>query len=160
MKTKTANLESKVKWADREDKNISPLEFYRQNYDSNMTRGELSKKDAGLYQKLWREGLLEEVPVVESRFGDDPLEYYRQNYKGMTRGQLQKKDPSLYQKLWRDGLLEEVSTSYRKIENPLKYYIQNYKGLTRGQLKKKDPGLYKKLRRDGLLEEIPLKKKN
>ena len=92
-----------------------------------------------------------------NKFGQDPLEYYKQNYPGMTRGKLNKKDQSLYNRLRKDGLLEEVPIANRIIENPLEYYRQNYLGMTRGKLEKKDESLYQRLRKDGLLEEVPLK---
>ena len=57
-----------------------------------------------------------EVPLRQSRFGENPLEFYRENYPGMTRGQLGKEDQGLYQRLRRDGLLGEV---------PLKQKIGN-----------------------------------
>ena len=60
---KNMNLENKIKWAKRKDKNQSPLDFFRENYDSEMTRGQLRKKDSGLYQKLRKDGLLEEIPI-------------------------------------------------------------------------------------------------
>ena len=104
-----------------------------------------------------------EVPLRQSRFGENPLEFYNQNYPGMTRGQLSKEDQSLYQRLRNDGLLEGVPrgrTESRDFgENPLEFYRENYPGMTRGQLGKEDQGLYQRLRRDGLLGEVPLKQK-
>ena len=84
------NLENKIKWTERKDKNQNPLDFFRENYDSEITRGQLNKKDQSLYERLRRDGLLEEVPIA-NRFIKDPLEYYKQNYPGLTRGQLKKK---------------------------------------------------------------------
>ena len=107
MKIKTMNLENKIKWAERKDKNQNPLDFFRENYDSEITRGQLRKKDFSLYQRLRKDGLLDEVPTF-NRFIQDPLEYYKQNYQGMTRWQLQKKDSSLYERLRKEGLLGEV----------------------------------------------------
>jgi len=89
----------------------NPVGYYRKHYDS-LTRGQLKKKDPGLYARLWMDGLLEHVPTA-SRFGDNPVEYYRKHHGGLTRGQLQKEDPSLYQRLWRDGLLEHVPLKQR-----------------------------------------------
>ena len=35
---KNMNLENKIKWAKRKDKNQNPLDFFRENYDSEITR--------------------------------------------------------------------------------------------------------------------------
>jgi len=37
----------------------------------------LRQRDASLYQRLWRDGLLEEVPLAPSRFGGGAVAYYR-----------------------------------------------------------------------------------
>ena len=101
------NLENKIKWAERKDKDQNPLDFFRENYDSEMTRGKLKQIDQNLYKRLKKDKLLEGVPFAY-RFIQDPLEYYRQNYPGLTRGQLKKKDESLYNRLRRNKLLKEI----------------------------------------------------
>ena len=56
------------KKADRDD----PLTYYRERY-SGLTRYALRKSDPGLYQKLWKKGLLEEVPVKSESPCASPL---------------------------------------------------------------------------------------
>ena len=108
------SLEDRVKWAERGDKKQSPLEFFRKHYIAGLTRGQLRKQDSSLYQRLRRDGLLENVPVSRTDFGNDPVAYYQEHHAGLTRGQLQNQDPSLYQRLRRDGLLENVPTKFSK----------------------------------------------
>ena len=106
------NLEDKVKWAGREEKGISPVDFFRQHYDDNTTRSQLARQDFALYKILSGRGLLDEaIPNFNQKssekgkvggsvgtrdFGDDPIAYYSEHYDGLTRGELSKKDPSLY----------------------------------------------------------------
>ena len=168
------NLEVRVKWAERTDRKKDPLDFFREHYNSSTTRSKLSKEDNTLYRILRRRGVLDvAIPdfdakasengrrarIEVSRFGQNPLEFYRENYPGMTRGQLQKEDQGLYQRLRRYGLLEEVPRQRRFVQNPLEFYRENYPGMTRGQLQKEDRGLYQRLTNDGLLGEVPLKQK-
>ena len=173
------NLEARVKWVERTDRKKDPLDFFREHYDSSTTRTKLSKEDNALYRILHRRGVLDvAIPdfdaeasengrrarIEVSRFGQNPLEFYRENYPGMTRGQLGKEDQGLYQRLRGDGLLEEVPLTLKRKQsrlwtNPLEFYRENYPGMTRGQLGKEDQGLYQRLRRDGLLGEVPLKQK-
>ncbi len=163
------SLEDKVKWAEREDKNQNPLEFFRQHYNPGTTRSRLSREDFSLYRILSRRGVLDEaIPDFDieksyrgksieriSRFGNDPITYYQQHHAGLTRGQLQKQDPVLYERLRRNGLLENVPVSSRFGNDPVAYYNEHYAGLTRGQLQKQDPSLYQRLWKDGLLESVP-----
>ena len=109
-------LEERVKWAERENKDQDPLDFFREQYDAHTTRGELQKQDRSLYQRLRKDGLLDSVPVQQVRrdFGDNHLAYYQEHYAGLTRGELAKQDPSLYQRLWKEGLLDNVPTKGRK----------------------------------------------
>ena len=168
------NLEVRVKWAERTDRKKDPLDFFREHYNSSTTRSKLSKEDNTLYRILRRRGVLDvAIPdfdaeaskngrrarIEVSRFGQNPLEFYRENYPGMTRGQLGKEDQGLYQRLRGDGLLEEVPRQRRFVQNPLEFYRENYPGMTRGQLQKEDRGLYQRLTNDGLLGEVPLKQK-
>ncbi|MDP3733757.1 MAG: hypothetical protein Q8R37_00880 [Nanoarchaeota archaeon] len=172
------NLEDKIKWSKRENKDMNPLDFFREHYDSSITRSRLARKDGGLYRILSNRGLLEQaIPHADQNavergkkkkrhFGDDPLVYlfyYQQHYAGLTRGQLKKKDQSLYCRLRRDGLLSHIPImqEHRDFGDPLAYYQEHYADLTRGQLWEKDQNLYHRLRNDGLLlEQIPVKKKN
>jgi len=48
------NLEARVKWSERTDRKKDPLDFFRENYDSNITRGQLAAEDPGLYERLKR----------------------------------------------------------------------------------------------------------
>lgn len=117
-------LEDKVKWAEREDKNQNPLEFFRKHYNSGTTRGQLAREDFSLYRILRRRDLLDDaIPNFDteafkkgksagrkSRFGNNPVAYYKGYYDGLTRTQLQKQDRSLYERLREDGLLWHVPT--------------------------------------------------
>src|ERR1700722_2937046 len=71
-----------------------PLTYYRKHYEG-LTRGELRRRDSSLYQRLWWEGLLEQVPE-KNRVIDNALAYYREHYEGLTRGELKKRDQVLY----------------------------------------------------------------
>ena len=123
------NLETRVKWAERTNRKQDPLDFFRKHYDSATTRSQLSKEDNSLYRILSRRGMLDaaipdfdaeasergrKVRIEGSRFGENPLEFYRENYPGMARGQLKKEDQGLYRRLWKDGLLGEVPLKQRK----------------------------------------------
>lgn len=150
-------LEEKVRWADREDKNKDPLEFFRENYGNGTRRAELAQQDFALYRILLRKELLD--IAIPSRFGADLLAFYREHYSGMTRGQLYKENRSLYQRLLYAGLLEEVPTAIRVGIgiDPLAFYREHYPGMPRGQLRNEDPSLYGILLHAGLLKEVPLK---
>lgn len=86
---------------------VDPLAYYHEHH-AGLTRGELAIVVPGLYQHLWRDGLLGSIPTKSSRFGVDPLAYYETHYPGLTRGQIRYKDQSLYQRLRKDGLLEHI----------------------------------------------------
>lgn len=153
---------SGVKWNRDLAETIDPLDFYKKHY-TGLSRGRLQKEDFGLYMKLWRDGLLNNVPVLRAEqraeqrdFGDDPVTYYKEHYAGLTRGKLQKEDRSLYNRLWRDGLLDKVFVSSKFGDNPVAYYQEHYPGLTRGKLPHIASGLYRRLSKDGLLDQIPI----
>jgi hypothetical protein len=55
-------LEDKIKWSKYIAVKIEPIDFYEQHY-ARLTRGQLQKQDPRLYQRLWRDGLLEHVPT-------------------------------------------------------------------------------------------------
>lgn len=168
------SLENRVKWAEREIKEIDPLDFFRDYYKGEITRTQLAREDFSLYRILSRKDLLKEaIPnfdkgasetgkiggsAVARNFGDDPVVYYTEHHEGLKRGQLQKENQSLYKRLRRDGLLEHVPTVSEFSDDPVTYYIEHHEGLTRGQLKKENPSLYQYLRRNELLEHVPLKR--
>lgn len=109
----TTLLEERV----RQDFGEDALRHYKDHY-SGLTRGRLFRENRGLYQRLWRDGLLEHIPKADFRavqlqrspFGDDPVAYYKKHYKGLTRGRLTRKHPGLYKRLRLDGLLKYVPT--------------------------------------------------
>ncbi|MDP4012066.1 MAG: hypothetical protein Q8R00_00460 [Candidatus Nanoarchaeia archaeon] len=105
--------------------------------------------------------------MIMDNYNDDPILYYKSNYKGVTRLALKRQKASLYELLRRRGLMEGVpivntplietiNTDYKG--NPILYYKSNYKGVTRGPLKKLNPGFYKILKELGLLSQIPTQK--
>ncbi len=144
-------LNNKSKYGD------DPLAYYEQHFPG-LTRGELSKQHNGLYDRLWRDGLLKHVPRQRADFGSDPLVYYRQKYPEVSRGQLRRKHKGLYYRLKRDGLLDCVPKKLADYgDNPLACYQQQYAGCTRGELNRRCRGLYERLRRDGLLNAVPIR---
>ena len=82
------------------------LAFYRANY-KGMTRGELAQRDNALYQRLRKEGLLEQVPTA-NRIIKNAIAFYRANYRGMMRGELKRTDESLYRRLRREKKLGQI----------------------------------------------------
>jgi len=161
------DLEKKVKWGDVWREHGKPLEFYHERYPG-LIRGQLTKEDRSLYQRLRHDDLLEKVPLKKpkpsrtSTFGDDPVAYYHKHFPGFTRGQLNKKDFSLYHRLWRDGLLDAVPFAEKSPKNnydgnPVAYYQEHYDGFSRAELQKKDRSLYDCLRLVGLLSAVPTK---
>jgi len=139
-----------------------PVAYYKKHHPG-LTRGQLWAQAPGLYHRLYRDGLLDDVPLKIRDFGDDPVAYCKKHYPGLTRGQLDKEDRALYNRLWRDGLLEEIPLSItgkpRKYgDDPAAYYKEHFPGLTRSQLQKQVPGLYNRLWNDDLLEHVLLAK--
>jgi len=82
------------------------LAYYREHYEG-VTREQLNKRDSSLYNRLCRDGLIDQVPA-KYRMIDDALAYYHEHYEGVTRGQLEQRDRRLYQRLCRDGLRDQV----------------------------------------------------
>ena len=119
------DLETIVRWVDREDKNADPVKFYRLYYNG-LNRSQLAITDNALYRSLIRNKRLPEaIPEADERavengrkigrkviynFGGNPLKYYRRHYPGLTRGQLYQANQALYDRLIRDGLIGEVPT--------------------------------------------------
>ncbi|MBI2665891.1 hypothetical protein HYX12_04685 [Candidatus Woesearchaeota archaeon] len=42
-----------------------PVAYYQEHH-AGLTRGELARQDPGLYQRLWKDGLLDNVPIKSS----------------------------------------------------------------------------------------------
>ncbi|MBI4017867.1 MAG: hypothetical protein HY366_02900 [Candidatus Aenigmarchaeota archaeon] len=82
------------------------LQFYRRHY-RGMPRGQLAEKDPSLYQLMYNDGSLEQVPR-QHRDLSNPLGYYHEHYEGLTRSEIFEKDRSLYQTLWKKNLLRFV----------------------------------------------------
>jgi len=101
------SLEEKVRWGHVWREHGDPQKFLREKY-GDLTRGQLWKKDRGLYNCLLKLGLLEPISKPRANFGDDPKAYYDEHHGGLTRGELKKENSSLYNRMWRDGLLEHV----------------------------------------------------
>jgi len=108
------------KWADREEGEYDPVEFYNKHY-SGFNRSRLAKTDNALYRSLSKKGLLDIIPADKSmvertrkirrgpyRYGNDPLTYYRANHNGVTQNELKKVAPTLYEILRRRGSLKHV----------------------------------------------------
>lgn len=169
------DLEQRVKWAEREDKDADPLEFFREHYDPSTTRSRLAKEDFSLYRilrrrKLGGKPLLDKaIPDFDvekhklgkhyrrlSKYGEDALAYYQEHYPGFTRGELEKENPGLYHRLHDDDLIEQVPlVSSRYGDDLLAYYQEHYPGVTRGRLQRVNNGLYQRLRRAKLLGQVP-----
>lgn len=166
------SLEDKVKWVDREDRNQSPLEFFRQHYDTSKTRASLSKTDNSLYAILSKRRLLNDaIPHFDvkasetgkksrtiTKYGSDLVDYYNTHYPGLTRAQLMQQDPTFYSRLKKAELVDKIpglSRVARDFGDPVEYYKKHHAGLTRGQLSEADPSLHKRLQRDGLIDKVP-----
>src|SRR3989344_4514200 len=149
------------------------LGYYKEHY-SGMTRGRLQEEDPGMYNRLRKDCLLDEVPLANrstitikrrsSKFGGDPVKYYNEHYSGMTRTNLSKNNPGLYKQLSRKKLLDEVPKAVRGAikrrsskfgDDPVKYYKAHYPGMTRKELYNKNLSLYQMLSRKGRLDEVP-----
>jgi len=46
-----------------------PVAYYQEHHPG-LTRGQLQKKDRSLYMRLWREGLLDNVPLKSNNIKD------------------------------------------------------------------------------------------
>ncbi|MBI2651555.1 hypothetical protein HYX01_03725 [Candidatus Woesearchaeota archaeon] len=58
------SLEDRIKW--NRNASDSPIDFYRK-YHAGLTRGQLWKQDPSLYQRLRKDGLLDNVPAKSSK---------------------------------------------------------------------------------------------
>ncbi len=119
-----ADLEARVRWAEREDKNQDSWEFYLEYY-KEVTRAHLYILDAPLWYKLKKDGYLQRVPTVKGRSVPwrpwsqiNLLTYLNEHFRDVPRGKLQKLDPAFYQKLRQAGLLRHVPTVYNVKKNP------------------------------------------
>ena len=72
----------------------------------------MPRLDFALYKKLWRDELLNQIPLNEnarkSKFGDTPLNYYHQHHEGITRGVLYEINPGLCAQLKKRGDWEKI----------------------------------------------------
>jgi hypothetical protein len=111
-KTKNKRRRKRRKWSER-----NPLSYYQQYYaGTTLSRGQLQKKDPGLYGALLAAGLLEKLSFERRRRNPrnwsttDPLLYFQENYRELNPGrkQLQKIDGGLYKELHRRNLLTQA----------------------------------------------------
>ncbi|MBI2145764.1 hypothetical protein HYU22_00305 [Candidatus Woesearchaeota archaeon] len=84
-----ADLEERIRWAARDDKDADPLEFYNEHY-AGLSRGRLALRDRALYQRLRKDGSLENIPIYLSGSGRkaeeiDPATLYPQITTSSTR---------------------------------------------------------------------------
>ena len=92
-----------------------PLGYYHQNY-SGITRKVLATSCPGLYERLRKEGLLNEVPLTDQKkvhqklspYGEDALAYYRTHHAGETRGEIALNKRGFYERLRKDKLLHKI----------------------------------------------------
>jgi len=116
------------RWADRTDRNADPANFYL-SYYPGMKRGRLAKTDNALYRYLSRHERLDEVipefdrEIAErsrrvrrrsSKYGTNPLAYYREHYPRFTRWEILQIDPGLYHKLRYERLLHRIPSKNAK----------------------------------------------
>lgn len=105
------DLLEKIPIVEKENYGDDLLKFYYENFP-HIPKKELSKNHPGFYRRLQREGLLSEIPSLpsgrRSRYGENPLEFYKEHYDGVTRGKLLLVDHGLYQALKNKGSLENV----------------------------------------------------
>ncbi len=139
-------------------KTSDPVEHYNR-FHTHSDRGELLRRDKGLYRKLRREGKLSIVPKTDRRdFGGNPLAYCQKHHPGITRGKLAEIDPSLYQVLRKNGLISDLPRTKRDFgDDPVAFYRKYHGDLSRGELHYQQSGLYTRIRLDGRLDEVPLR---
>tara|TARA_Y100000310_G_scaffold228802_1_gene231132 strand:- start:561 stop:1088 length:528 start_codon:yes stop_codon:yes gene_type:complete len=160
-------LEEKVRWAQREDKGMDPLDFYRE-YHNGLTRGQLIKEDSGLYQRLWKDKLLEHIPKGKTggpRKNEDfckyPLTYYRKYYGDLTQGELKMRNKKLYKALIREGLMGQIPRYHSDyVDDPKAYYKDHYAGLSIYQILPNDIEFYLHLTQNNLVEEVTGRKED
>ena len=150
--------------------NGNPLAYFKKHFGNiTITRGELRKKDLGLYRSLIKHGQLDKVVLILKKrrdFNRNPLAYFKKHFgnRTITRGELRKKDPNLHASLKYYGqLYEAIPTpkcrNRRKPRqyngNPLAYFKKHFgnRTITRGELQKRDVGLYSTLRKYGQIDE-------
>ena len=56
------SLEDRLKWNRNIAKTINPIDFYKEHH-AGLTRGQLRERDPSLYQRLRKDGLLDNVPT-------------------------------------------------------------------------------------------------
>ena len=158
-------LETIVATKQRASYGEDALAFYRANYDG-YTPGELRVACKGLYQRLHRDGLLDELPRKEA-FGGDPLAAYYDEHAGLTRGQLAVENRALYNALYRLNLHMEIPLKPKVKRAPvlpkrtpdyLAICRRKYPNVSRGELNRVDHALYERLRYHGLHKQIPTRK--
>ncbi|MFC1768773.1 hypothetical protein ACFLZX_03330 [Nanoarchaeota archaeon] len=159
-----------VRWAQRPDRDASPVEFFREHYRNDTTRSELAKIDSGLYRILGKRELLDvAIPNVDQSavergrrggktpatdFGDDPLAFYWKHHGGITVDELPIVNPHLHKRLRKRDLLDFIPGKF--CDDPLAYYREHYDGMKRAELAVKVPDLYRGLQKEKLLGYIPL----
>jgi len=171
----------RIKFKKRRFDDGGALAFFRENSDvyGEMSRGQLSKFDIGLYCTLRKDGQLDEaIPETyknrrEYRGHESPLAYFqahKDKYGGMSRNELNHFDPGLYDSLRRYGQLDEAipetyknRREYRGHESPLAYFQahkEKYRGMSRTELHRADGGLHGSLINYNQLDDaIPQKHK-
>jgi len=103
------------------------VDFYESNY-AGMSRSEVNKADGGFYNKIRKEGFIDEVlPKNKKRSFkgwelQDFKDYMNNNYSGMSRKEVQKADSGFYEKVRKEGFIDEVFPKskfgyYRDINN-------------------------------------------
>ena len=141
------------------------VEYAYELYRRDLTRGELQKKDRGLYNALYRRKLLNNFKTKQrdhKSLSNEELVKYTYDLYGedITRGELSKKDNGLYSVLHKRKLLNNLKRERRDhkslsdkelIESIYKQYGRD---VTRGELREKDSGLYWVLRKRDLLDKF------
>ena len=143
------------------------LKYYKKNYGGVM-REDLIELDLNFYFAVCRAERMGKIPEdsiprrskKRVRYGNNPIEYYRQHCPHLTCGQLSDNGyGGLYHALRKEGQSQLVPRKEGVYDdNPIEYYRQHYSHLTRGQLSKECGGLYQTLRRKGQLKLVPRKR--
>jgi hypothetical protein len=163
-------------WKDMKDEMIIEYTIKFMEEKDIGWRIELLEADQGLYDVLWKRGLLDMVGLSKERrdwssLTDNKLVSFAKNFLMQNeingRVELQKADGSLYNALWRRGLLDRVGfqkkrrkmRSWKQMDDEeLMKFARKYmkeKGITKRKgLERGDHGLYAALRKRKLLDLV------
>ncbi len=141
-----------------------PLTYYQAHPElHDLTRGQLCRKDKGLYSRLLAHGQLETIPLRSFSYKgfESPFFYFQAHPElhDLTREKLCKKDRNLYFSLCKFKQLEEaIPYAYCGFKSPLAYFQAHKENYTKIKNKEDlmsfDSELYNALSRCGLMDKV------